>query len=109
MYLISEYECYTNHDLKNIKTPVNVNRLQELLKETGYDVKESKFLVEGFSNGFDIGYQGPKLRKSTSKNIPFTVGKSVMWKKIMNEVKEGRYTGPYDKVPYEHFIQSPIG
>ena len=27
----------------------------------------------------------------------------------MKEVKEGRYAGPFDKVPYENFIQSPIG
>ena len=27
----------------------------------------------------------------------------------MTEVQAKRYTGPYEKVPYEFFIQSPIG
>ena len=27
----------------------------------------------------------------------------------MKEVKLGRYAGPFAQVPYEHFIQSPIG
>ena len=27
----------------------------------------------------------------------------------MKEVKAGRYAGPFDEVPYDNFIQSPIG
>ena len=27
----------------------------------------------------------------------------------MKEVQSGRYAGPYDEIPYENFIQSPIG
>ena len=32
-----------------------------------------------------------------------------MWSHIMKEVKAGRYAGPFETVPFEHFIQSPIG
>ena len=30
-------------------------------------------------------------------------------KKIMKEVQMGRYAGPFEKIPYENYIQSPIG
>ena len=82
----------------------------ELLQESNYDKTESIFLIKGFTEGFDIGYQGPQIRQSKSHNIPFSVGdKYVMWEKIMKEVEAGRYAGPYEKIPYENYIQSPIG
>ena len=81
-----------------------------MLKQTEYDPEESEFLIQGFSQGFDIGYKGPKIRKSRSRNIPFTVGtKQDLWSKIMKEVKEKRMAGPYDDIPFENYIQSPVG
>ena len=32
-----------------------------------------------------------------------------MWNKIMKEVEEGRIAGPFDDIPYDNYIQSPIG
>ena len=32
-----------------------------------------------------------------------------LWNKVMKEVKLGRYAGPFTKVPYDNYIQSPIG
>ena len=75
-----------------------------------YDPVETKFLVEGFSNGFDIGYRGLVIRQSHSTNIPFTIGdKYDMWGKIMKGVKAKRFAGPFDEAPFDNFIQSPIG
>ena len=68
--------------------------------------------MDGFHNGFEIGYQGPQNRQSESNNIPFTPGvgdKTVLWQKIMNEVKAGRYARPFEKIPFKHYIQSPVG
>ena len=97
-------------DLKNIVTPLNVEKFAELLKNSNYDRAESVFLIDGFTNGFDIGYKGPKIRQSRAKNIPFTVGdKFDLWRKIMKEVKAGRYAGPFNDIPFENYIQSPIG
>ena len=70
------------------------------------------FLVNGFREGFDIGYNGPLDRKDTACNIPFFVGdKFDMWSKIMKEVALERYAGPYlfDEIPFEHYVQSPVG
>ena len=101
---------YFNPDLTNIKTPLNVARFATLLRESEYDLDESKFLIDGFTNGFDIGYQGPTNRQSRSENIPLQIGSEAeLWEKIMKEVKAERVAGPFMDIPYDNFIQSPIG
>ena len=49
-------------------------KYQQLLEQSGYDKDESEFLINGFKEGFDIGYQGPENRQSQAHNIPFTPG-----------------------------------
>ena len=103
---------FSNLDIDNIVTPINVQALEDLLVRTHYDRKETAFLIKGFSKGFSLGYKGPKNRQDYSKNIPFTPGvgnKSDMWNKIMKEVKLKRFAGPFSRVSFEEFIQSPIG
>ena len=93
-------------------TPVDHVRLNELLLQCGYDDKKREFLVAGFRDGFRIGYEGRKDIRLTSKNLPLSVGTKIeLWNKVMKEVKLKRYAGPYlsDDLPFEHFIQSPIG
>ena len=90
--------------------PINTDKLEDLLRMSGYDRNETDFLVDGFRNGFDIGYQGPELRQSTSSNIPLTIGSHQdLWDKIMTEVDAGRVAGPFADVPFKNYIQSPIG
>ena len=99
-----------NMDLDHISTPVEVTKLIKLLKVARYDAAEVNHLEDGFSNGFSIGYQRPLKRKSSARNIPFTVGnKFDMWEKIMKEVAAGRVAGPYMEIPFNNYIQSPIG
>ena len=98
--------------LTDIVTPVNVRVLERLLKETDYPVAKRNFLVEGFTHGFNIQYKGPQIRQETARNIPFQVGvgnKEEMWEKMMKEVKAKRYAGPFKNIPYNNYIQSPIG
>ena len=97
-------------DLDSIITPVNADVLHELLQISEYDENEIDFLVNGFHNGFDIGYEGPQNCTDLSRNIPFQVGShEEMWSKIMKEVKLGRFAGPYESIPFDNYVQSPIG
>ena len=90
-------------------TPVDAMRLGELLRESQYPTKEIKFLEDGFRAGFDIGYDGPLNRQSSADNIPFSVGDKVkLWNKLMQEVKLKRVAGPFDNIPFDNYIQSPI-
>ena len=91
-------------------TPVNPEIFRQLLIETQYNEDETKFVVDGFSNGFSIEYHGPSKRQSRSNNLQLHVGnKTILWNKIMKEVSLRRVAGPYEDIPYKNFIQSPVG
>ena len=101
---------YQNYDFENVITPVNADKFVQLLQQTKYDESEIAFLEDGLRNRSDIGYEGPRDRQSSADNIPFSVGDKVeLWNKLMKEVKLKRIVGPFDKVPFSNFIQSPIG
>ena len=103
---------YENFDLHNVVTPINANRLRNLLVESGYDEAKTRFLFNGFTQGFDLGYEGPVYRQDTSNNIPLFdgIGNAVeLWNKVMKEVEMKRYAGPYSSIPFKNYIQSPIG
>ena len=109
--VLQEVLQYENFDLETIKTPVNIPTFEKLLRDSKYDAIESEFLLQGFKNGFSIGYAGPENVKIISPNLKFReVGNpTILWNKVMKEVKEKRYAGPFDQIPFEHYIQSPIG
>ena len=101
---------FENFDIKNVVTPVNADVLEQLLTKEGYDEAKTKFLIEGFRNGFSIGYKGPTEVQMSSPNLKVRVGSEVeLWNKVMKEVKLKRYAGPFADIPYENYIQSPIG
>ena len=101
---------FLNFDLETIVTPVKVAKFINKLEEAHYDSTEVEFLRNGFNSGFDIGYEGPKDCCSTSENIPFSVrNETQKWNKIMKEVALKRVAGPYESIPFKHYIQSPIG
>ena len=86
--------------------------MNKLLLQTNYDPTETQFLVDGFSNGFSLNYQGPHNRQDISDNIPFTPGvgdERELWMKLMKEVKLKRLAGPFNHIPFDNYIQSPIG
>ena len=72
---------------------------------------EIQFLVDGFKNGFDLGYGGSiKGIQRRAPNLKIRIGPSIqLWNKVMKEVKLGRYAGPFRNPPYKDYIQSPIG
>ena len=79
-------------DLVSIVTPVQVDVLKHYLIESNYDKKETEFLTDGFTNGFDIGYEGPTNRHDQAQNLPLKVGSlEDIWQKLMDEVKVNRF------------------
>ena len=106
-----QVDWFENFDIDNITTPVKPEILGQLLNEVGYDVNKTKYLVDGFTNGFSLNYCGPRVNiKKTARNLPFTVGDEIdLWNKVMKEVKLGRYAGPFKDPPFKNFVQSPIG
>ena len=68
--------------------------------------------MDGFRYGFDLEYRGDSKVRRYSPNLKIRqgVGSEVeMWNKVMKEVRDKRYAGPFEEPPFDHFIQSPIG
>ena len=102
--------AFENYDLENIITPVNADRFRELLIEANYNPEKTDFLYRGFKYGFSLEYEGEKYVKKTAPNLKIRIGsKMEIWNKIMTEVEAKRYAGPFKNIPFEYFIQSPIG
>ena len=100
----------TNFDLQNIITPVDPHRFLILLQESCYDRKKTKFIIDGFTDGFEIGYQGRRDIQLKSNNLKLNVGSPTeLWNKMIKEVQNKRFAGPFEEVPFEYFMQSPIG
>ena len=55
-------------------------------------------------------YTGPSPRQDTAHNLPFHVGdKFILWEKVIKEIKNKRYVGPFKCIPFTKYVQSPIG
>ena len=105
-----EVSYFKNFDLDNVVSPIDYSKLDELLTLSNYDKDETIFLTQGFKNGFSIGYQGQQDIRQKSPNLPLTVGTEVdLWNKVMKEVKLKRFAGPFKDIPFDSYIQSPIG
>ena len=101
---------FENYDIRNIITPVKVDCLERLLTETRYDQRQATKLIQGFKKGFPLGYKGNRNTTLNSPNLEITVGSKLeLWNKVMKEVKEKRYAGPFSEIPFKNYIQSPIG
>ena len=102
---------FENYDLDTIVTPVDVDCFEHLLVEANYDKHKTRELISGFREGFDIGYRGPENVRINAPNLKFReIGnEKMLWNKVMKEVKVKRYAGPYKSIPFDSYIQSPIG
>ena len=98
---------FENLDIHDIVTLVKVDELAKLLKLSAYQEMESYFLVKGFSEGLDLGYEFSTDQQAYSKNLQFTEGdKFQLWLKAMKEIENKWYVCPYQKIPFNNFIQS---
>ena len=101
-----------NFNLTAIQTPIDVNSFESLLCVSKYASREIDVLISGFSEGFSIGYEGPTIRQDLSRNILFTPGVGSpedLWDKIMDEVAARRVVGPFKQIPFDNFMQLPVG
>ena len=59
-----------------------------------------------------ISGRGPQNRRDVSENLPFRIGTPLdLWNKVMKEVAECRYAGPYtlENLPFDRYVQLPLG
>ena len=90
-----------------LPTPVKVNRLAFYL--TGFEDQFRKNLIDGFTVGFRLHFQGPS-KASGAKNVISAMQRpEVVDSKLIKERQCGRILGPFSYPPFSNLQVSPLG
>ena len=80
--------------------------MRKLLK--GYNTDETEFLVNGFTHGFKIPFQGQETDFIAQNSWSAKQNPQAVNKNIAKELLAGRIAGPFDTPPLDHFHSSPL-
>ena len=90
-----------------LPTPVKVNRLAFYL--TSFEDQFRKNLIDGFTFGFRLHFQGPS-KASGAKNVISAMQRpEVVDSKLIKERQCGRILGPFSYPPFSNLRVSPLG
>ena len=64
---------------------------------------------QGFSEGFHLGYDGPRVRRWADNLKSAKAHKDIVQQKLDKEVSEGRMAGPFVDWPVQELIISLVG
>ena len=96
------------HTLAN--SPINIKHLNiELDEYTQINKEIAEELREGFTEGFRLGYLGPRVLQKSKNLVSVAENVEEVERKIMGEVNTGRVEGPFENVPFSNLRCSPIG
>ncbi|VDI00685.1 Hypothetical predicted protein [Mytilus galloprovincialis] len=89
-------------------TPINILELNTYLGDYANRV-DAQLLLEGFTFGFRIRYEGPRISTTAKKLVSAEIHKFETLAKLHDEVKLGRILGSFSKKPISTLRISPIG
>ena len=89
-------------------TPINIPKLSSYLCDHP-DPVAVHTLLTGLSQGFKIGYQGPRIPKEYSNLRSAKDNPSIISKNILKEVQLGHTAGPFTSPPFSNLQVYPIG
>ena len=92
---------------KGVVTPISANRLKDLLTVTNYDTNLTNTLVQGFTQGFDLGHNDSIDSINAVPNAK-QEELEIMREKIDKELTAGRVEGPFDCPPFKTYHLSPL-
>ena len=88
-------------------SPVDPQVLHQALE--GYDSGKREFLVQGFTQGFNIPFSG-NLPATHANNLKSALAfPEVVRDKIRAELDNNRIEGPFNHPPFHNLVISPIG
>lgn len=94
--------------MTSLVTPVDPQKLGELLHEIHYESEKINFLVEGFSDGFRIGHQGERPPGYPQNHAKAEARPHVVYAKLNKELAAGRYAGPFTQPPFCDLVLNPL-
>lgn len=90
------------------RTPINISKLSEFLNLYP-NRKHAQILLDGFSNGFRVNYEGPRVSTECNNLISAKDHEFQLGEKIIKEVNAGRIAGPFHRAPFANLRLSPVG
>lgn len=96
----------SNRDI-SIITPIQVDKLASYLE--GYDPSLAQFLINGFTFGFRIPYQGQRAFRVSKNLSSLKNSDGILQSKLINELRAHRIAGPYTNPPFPNIQVSPLG
>jgi hypothetical protein len=90
------------------KTPINVKKLEELL-EFYPNTVDAHILLDGFTSGFKVNYEGLCCSYDSINLISAREHEQQLEEQNYREIREGRIAGPFCNKPFNNFRISPIG
>jgi len=89
----------------DVVTPVKVGVLQPIL--TNYPHRQ--YLVNGFTHGFHLGYEGPRFATTSPNLKSCNDDPDLVLLKLQTEISLYRIKGPFTKHNFPNLRISPIG
>ena len=97
-----------NETLDRITSPVKVDNLSKLL--SGFTPTDKDILISGFKNGFRLGSNKLSYSNLIPKNHQSVTNEpDIVSTKILKEINMQRYLGPFDAIPFDNVVISPLG
>ena len=93
---------------KSVPPVIDVDRFENLLQHYGYDPERTSYLVDGFRNGFDIGFAKPICGSSASNSAAVKCRPHILKELIDKELKHGRFLGPFQHPPFDRVHINPL-
>jgi hypothetical protein len=91
----------------SLPTPIKVKILEYYLQ--GYDHNKTLYLINGFSHGFPLEFEGPR-EPSFCFNLKSALDNpAVVRDKLQKELVENRVAGPFPEPPFLNLKISPLG
>lgn len=90
-----------------LPTTINSEVLSRYLST--YDQAEASILLQGFSLGFSLHYEGPQCIRVSGNHQSALHAPTLVDEKISHEIDLGRVAGPFETIPFNNFQSSPLG
>ena len=90
-----------------LPTPVSASNFASYLVD--YDPALATFIIDGFSNGFRIPFDGHTPSQSPPNLKSALQNPDIVDQKLQKEMELGRIAGPFASPPLHNLVLSPIG
>lgn len=90
------------------RSPINIQKLALQLAEYP-NQPDAIYILNGFSNGFSLHYEGPRLPINSTNLLSARVHRDVLHEKLTSLKHRGLLIGPFNSPPISNLRINPVG